>query len=129
MRRVEAGPPYCTHSRTRTWEAIGETASTRLNSAVAVAVVEELQAIRARLAELEAAIGLKSPILTQERDGDLVNSMITLKRAAGLWGISDEGARKRCIQLAGIGLAEKRRPGGWRVSLAGLRYGVARCRG
>ena len=95
----------------------------------AAAVARELHAIRARLVEIEASMGLRSTTLTQDGDGDLLSSSITLKRAAGLWGISYEGARKRCIRLVEIGLAEKRRPGGWRVSPAGLQSGVERGRG
>lgn len=40
---------------------------------------------------------------------------VTLKRAAGAWGLTYQGARLRAEKLAPLGLAVKLRLGGWRV--------------
>lgn len=41
---------------------------------------------------------------------------MTLQRAAGIWGLSNEAARKRALQIEPRGLAKRLRPGGWRIS-------------
>lgn len=89
-------------------------------SAHLAAIVTEIALIRERLARLEAATGLGPPGLAQDGRGADGVGYVGLKQAAGAWGVSAEAARKRAMRLVPLGLAEKRRPGGWRVRVEAL---------
>ena len=84
------------------------------------AIRAELVALRKRIADLEALMAAGSPGPAQgapEADGA---GFVRLKQAAGVWGLSSEGARLKAKRLVPLGLAEMRRPGGWRVRVEAL---------
>jgi cytosine/adenosine deaminase-related metal-dependent hydrolase len=85
-------------------------------------LADEIADLRHRLACIEAELGLGSPGLAQDGRDPFAEGHLTLQRAAGAWGVTDEAARKRALRLASLGMAERRRPGGWRISTAGVRF-------
>ena len=84
------------------------------------AIRAEVVELRTRVASLEALMGTGSLRLAQDAPEADGAGFVRLKQAAGVLGLSVEGARQRAMRLVPLGLAVKRRPGGWRVSLATL---------
>ena len=84
------------------------------------AIRAEVVELRTRVASLEALMAAGSPGLAQDAPEGDGAGFVRLKQAAGVWGLSIEGARLKAMRLVPLGLAEKRRPGGWRVSVRAL---------
>nr|USU32926.1 DUF3375 domain-containing protein [Methylobacterium sp. OTU13CASTA1] len=72
------------------------------------------------LAQIEAGTPLRPASTGQDGQGWGPDDSVTLKQAAGLWGVGYEAARQRAETMVPLGLAVKLRPGGWRVRIGAL---------
>lgn len=69
------------------------------------------------LARIDAGMPLAHARMGQDGPRWGPDDSVTLKQAAGLWGIGYEAARQRAKRMVPLGLSVKLNPGGWRVRL------------